>query len=129
MNTKITEKMQLGTQKLISYGMWLMIVVLGFSVIQNAGKIIETRTQIQREKDKVTKMAKQNQDLERQIANSQSSTFIEKQMRDELGLALPNEAIVVLPDVDTLRKLAPQPTTENDTLPDPNWRKWEKLFF
>jgi hypothetical protein len=39
------------------------------------------------------------------------------------------EVIVVLPDEDILRKLAPLLPTEENTLPEPNWKKWEKLFF
>ncbi len=116
-------------QKIVGYGLWLMIVILGFSVVQNAGKILQTRAEIQKEKNKVVKMQAQNSELEKHLTESQSSAFIEKQVRDKLGLAMPGDAIVVLPDEETLKKLAPQITNENDVLPDPNWKKWEKLFF
>jgi len=116
-------------QKVVSYGLWLMIVVLGFSAVQNAGKILQTRAEIQSEKARVVKMQEQNQALEKQLADTQNSAFIEQQVRDKLGLAMPSEAIVVLPDQDVLRKLAPQVVSEDDVLPDPNWKRWEKLFF
>ena len=129
MNTKLSEKFKLGTQKLLGYGLWLMVLVLAFSVVQNARKVIETRAEIQKERDKVAKIKAQNIELERQVQEAQSSAFIEKQVRNKLGLAKAGESIVILPDEETLRKLAPQIDHEVNTLPDPNWKKWEKLFF
>jgi hypothetical protein len=67
--------------------------------------------------------------LEEQIAVAEGSNFIEKQIRNKLGLVKPGEAIVVLPDAEILKKMAPQIIAEEDVLPDPNWKKWEKLFF
>lgn len=115
--------------KIIGYGIWLMVLVLGFSVIQNANKVLRIRGEIASEKKKVEKMEEFNTNLERQIAEAQSASFIEKQVRDKLGLAKAGESIVILPDNDTLRKLAPQIGSEENTLPDPNWKKWMKLFF
>ncbi len=115
--------------KMISYGLWLMIVILGFSVIQNIGKFLQIKSDIRSEQAKIAKIQEQNQTLEKQLASSQDLSFVEKQVRDKLGLAKPDEAIVVLPDEDTLRKLAPQNSSENNSLPDPNWKRWEKLFF
>ncbi len=37
--------------------------------------------------------------------------------------------VVVLPDTATLEKLAPEVPVEQETLPDPNWKKWWNLFF
>ncbi|MDP3994252.1 MAG: hypothetical protein Q8P91_00270, partial [bacterium] len=54
--------------------------------------------------------------------------YIEKQLRDKLGLSKEGETIVVLPDADTLRKLVPPIPGEEEILPDPNWKKWLKLF-
>ena len=74
------------------------------------------------------KMKAENAALEAQIAQTQGSAFIEKQIRDKLGLAKTGEAIVVLPDAEILKKLAPQIPVEENSLPDSNWRKWMKLF-
>ncbi len=129
MNTKFHDSLKLRLRKLVSYGIWLMIIALGFSTIQNISKVVRTRDEIQKEKDRVAKMRDVNLSLEKQIAEAQSSAFIEKQVRDKLGLAKAGESVVILPDEDTLRKLAPQTSSEDNTLPDPNWKKWEKLFF
>ena len=73
------------------------------------------RSAVQAEKAKVEKMKEDNAALTAQIAQIQSPEFIEGQIRNKLGLVKPGEAIVVLPDADTLRKLAPQMPVEVDT--------------
>ncbi len=129
MNTKITDILRLKFGKLITYTIWAVIALLIFSIVQNAGKVIKTRAEIQKEREKVEKMKEVNAGLEQAIAEAQSTSFIEKQVRDKLGLAKAGESIVILPDENTLRKLAPQTLDEENLLPDPNWKKWEKLFF
>ena len=58
----------------------------------------------------------------------QSDIYIEKQMRDKLGLAKEEEVVIIMPDEEILRKLAPTYPEEEQTLPDPNWKKWAQLF-
>lgn len=115
--------------KIIGYGIWLMVLILGFSIVQNVGRVLQTRSEIKQEQEKVAKMKEVNANLEKAIAEAQSSAFIEKQVRDKLGLARAGESIVILPDEETLRKLAPQTGGEENVLPDPNWKKWLHLFF
>ena len=129
MNTKLSEKAKIWTQKLVSYGLWLMVIILAFSVFQNAKKAADTKNQIQREREKVAKMKVQNEELEKRVSEAQSLSYIEKQVRDRLGLVKAGESIVILPDESVLRSLAPNVDHEKNTLPDPNWKKWEKLFF
>ena len=108
---------------------WVLIVLLLASTVKNIEKVSGIKSAVQKEKEKVEKMKEDNLKLEAQIAQTQGSDFIDKEIRDKLGLVKEGEAIVVLPDADILRKLAPQMPMEEDTLPDPNWKKWEKLFF
>jgi len=111
------------------YAIWGLIIILSLSVIQNVSRNAQINAQIQAEKAKLAKIQADNDKLTQELTQTQNPNFIEKEVRDELGLGKAGEAIVVLPDADTLRKLAPQTTIEVDTLPDPNWVKWEKLFF
>ena len=43
-------------------------------------------------------------------------------------MAKEGEIVVILPDPETVRKFAPSIYTEEEPLPDPNWKKWLKLF-
>jgi cell division protein FtsB len=115
--------------KIAGYAIWGLILILALSVARNVSRDAQINTQVQAEKAKLAKIQADNNNLIQEIAQTQSPDFIEREVRDKLGLGKEGEATVVLPDDDTLRKLAPQMPVENDTLPDPNWVKWEKLFF
>lgn len=114
--------------KVGGYLVWLVLILLVLSLIRNVGRVSLVDAEIKKQKDIIAKMQADNARLEAEVNNAQSQVFIEKQIRDKLGLALPGEAIVILPDEDTLRKLAPAQISESDTLPDPTWKKWLKLF-
>jgi cell division protein FtsB len=115
--------------RLASYAIWVLIGVLCLSLVKNVSRANQIKRQIQSEKDKLSKIESENNRLIDEIAKTQSTEFIEKEVRDKLGLAKEGEAIVVLPDSEVLKKFAPQATVEVDTLPDPTWKKWVKLFF
>ena len=129
MEGKIVEWIKIKAKKIMGYGAWVLAVILLISTVRNIERVISIRNDVEKERQKVAKMEADNTTLQAQIAQAQGSDFIEKQIRDKLGLVKPGEAIVVLPDDNILRKLAPQVIEEEETLPDPNWKKWEKLFF
>jgi cell division protein FtsB len=129
MNKKLQEVLKIKSKKVIGYAIWLLILLLSLSVVRNIGKVGSVRDEIQKEKDKLTKIQNENDELERRIAQVQGEAFIEKEIRNKIGLAKEGEAIVVLPDEDILRKLAPGIESTSDTLPSPNWEKWLHLFF
>lgn len=115
-------------RKIIGIATWVLIIILLISTAKNLQKVAGIRSAVQAEKAKVEKMKEENAALQAQITQIQSPEFIEGQIRNKLGLVKPGEAIVVLPDADILRKLAPQMPVDVETLPDPNWKKWIHLF-
>ncbi len=116
-------------KSVLGYTIWFLIVLLLISTVRNIGRVINIRKQVEVERQKVEKMQADNVKLQVQIAEAQGQDFIEKQIRNKLGLTKEGEAMVVLPDESIVRSLAPSLTSEEETLPDPNWKKWEKLFF
>lgn len=114
--------------KLGGYLIWLVLILLVLSVIRNLSRVAMVSAEIRKQQAIIAKMRAENAELESEVNDAQSQVFIEKQIRDKLGLAREGEAIVILPDADTLRKLAPSQSQEADTLPDPTWKKWLKLF-
>lgn len=116
-------------EKIAIYAILGLIVILALSVVGSFQRATQISSQIQAEKAKLAKIQEDNNKLRQQLVQTQKPDFIEKEVRDKLGLGKEGEAIVVLPDADTLRKLAPEAQVEADTLPDPNWKKWERLFF
>jgi cell division protein FtsB len=128
MKTKRGKKVKEFFGRVWGYVVWVLVLILTVSVIRNVSKVASIRSEVGREQAKVDKIKEENARLEQEIAQTQTQEFTEKQVRDKLGLVREGEAIVVLPDEDTLRKLAPQIPEESDTLPDPNWKRWLKLF-
>lgn len=126
---KKTELFKLKFKTLLGYAAWIFVVILLVSTIKNINRVISIRKQVNEEKQRVEKMQADNAKLQAQIMEAQGSEFIEKQIRDKLGLTKAGEVVVVLPDESVVRSLAPPITVNEETLPDPNWLKWKKLFF
>jgi cell division protein FtsB len=126
---KLAESLKIKAKKLLGIASWVLAVILLISTVRNINNVRRIQSEVDAERLKVEKMKEDNAQLAAQIAQTQGSAFIEQQIRDKLGLVKPGEAIVVLPDEDIIRASAPEPPIEEDTLPDPNWVRWEKLFF
>lgn len=107
----------------------LVIFLLGISLVRNLFKIYEAKRRIKEEAVKLERLEAENQKIKDEIEKVKQQEYVEKQIRDKLGLVKEGELIVVLPDEETLRKLAPQEEKEEEALPDPVWKKWLKLFY
>lgn len=114
--------------KFSSYLLIVFTVLLAFSLIKNITNITKANDRIVSKEKKVEGLRRENYDLEKKLTSVKSEEFIEKQLRDKLGLAREGEIVVILPDEETLRKLAPKYAEEEEELPPPNWKKWLKLF-
>jgi cell division protein DivIC len=116
------------TKTLIKYGLLLLLFVLCFSLVRGIAKLTSSNQKVLDEKTKVENLQKENEKLSQEFASIQSPQFIESQARDKLGLAKKGEIVVVLPDDNSLRAIAPKLPQQNYQLPDPNWQLWLKLF-
>ena len=126
---KFTEKLK---EKLGVYSNYLLIFIfllMLVSLIRNVLRVVESNKRIGKAQDQVEKLKKENEELEEKLAVTRSEGYIEKQLRDKLGLAKEGEIVIVLPDEKILETLAPSLEEEEETLPDPNWKKWLKLFY
>ncbi len=65
----------------------------------------------------------ETEELRKQLGETESAEFVEKQARDKLNLQRPGEVVVVLPEFDAYR---PLPTPEAQSS---NWQKWQRLLF
>jgi len=115
-------------RKIVGYGGLLLVILMLASIARNIGKVIVIREEVAKERERLERFEKENERLQKKITETQSDEFIEKQIRDKLGLVKEGEIVVVLPDEEILRSLAPKIEVEQDSLPDPNWKRWLKLF-
>jgi len=114
--------------KYLSYLLIFISILLMVSLVRNIVKINNVNQSIKEEEEKVEKIREENEELEAKLEILRSDEYQEKQLRDKLGLAKEGELIVVLPEDEVLRNLAPKHVEEEETLPDPNWKKWAHLF-
>ncbi|MBU0569705.1 septum formation initiator family protein, partial [Patescibacteria group bacterium] len=115
-------------EKLSGYLLVFFVLILSFSLARNIMRINKAKTRIQEAQERVDKLEEEKAKLGVKLEVVEGDEFIEKQMRDKLGLAKEGEVVVILPDDEILRKLAPNYKEEEETLPEPNWRRWARLF-
>jgi cell division protein FtsB len=115
-------------KKVVGYGMLVLFIFMGVAVIRNIGKVASIRGEVSKEREKIERLKVENEELQKRIAQTQSDEFVERQIRDKLGLIREGEIVVVLPDEGLLRSFSPKINIDEDSLPDPNWKKWLKLF-
>ena len=115
-------------KKLTNWIFLIVALILSISLIQNIRHVAGSGDKINEAEKQISELEKEQKNLQTQVQFVKSDAFVEKQLRDKLGLAKPGELVVVLPDSELVKKYAPKVEDEEVSLPDPNWKKWEKLF-
>ncbi len=114
--------------KYANYFLLAVSILLIVSLARNILKINRANEKIEVEEKMVQDLMGENEELKSTLEKLKSEEYKERQLRDRLGLAKEGEIIVVLPDEEILRKLAPKSQVEEEVLPDPNWKRWLNLF-
>ncbi len=73
-------------------------------------------------------MKKENEDIKKRIEELGSDLYIERQLRDNLGMAKEGEVVVILPEDEELEKLVPDFDLEKKEEEKPVWRRWLEVF-
>jgi cell division protein FtsB len=110
---------------------YLFIVIsifLGVSLFRNISNVRSVNQKIDQKEKEVAKIQKEQEDLQKELEFTKSREYIEQQLRDKLGLAKEGETVVIMPPPEVLKRIAPKYEEEKDILPDPNWKRWLKLF-
>lgn len=104
-------------------------IILVFLLVRNIFYLSASTDRIRRAAEKVEQLKQENERLKKQKERVESQEFLEREAREKLGLAREEETVVILPDEEFLRSLAPE--IEEDGLPAelPNWKLWLRLFF
>ena len=117
--------------KLRDYFNYALIVLLSafiFSLANNILSINRANLKIAEAEERVSTLKEENEELEGKLGGVENDLYVEAQLRDSLGLAKDGEIVLILPEDETLKRLAPKLPVEEQVLPDPNWRKWLNLF-
>jgi cell division protein FtsB len=125
---KLRKLVELRFKKYLDILLLAFVAILIVSLGRNVLRISRVDRTIEEARERVDKLKEENEELKRKADEVQSQVYIEKQLRDELGLAKEGEIVLVLPEDKILRKLAPDYEEDQERLPDPNWKKWLDLF-
>ncbi len=112
----------------LNYILLFLAFLFIVSLIRNVLRINQANKEILEAEERVDEAIAENNELKAKVEELRSSEFQEVQLRDKLDLAKEGEIVVVLPDEEILRKLAPKRIEEENILPDPNWKRWAQLF-
>jgi cell division protein FtsB len=111
----------------------LIFVSLVFAVglVKTLGNISQGRRRLAEVKDEVTRTAKQKQDIEEEIKQRESLLYLETEARNRLNLIKPGERVVIMPKKPEVAGSSDGSlgSPADDSLPEPNWVKWKRLFF
>jgi len=106
------------------------ILIVGVSLIINLPgdiwRLSKAGDQTKTAEEKVRKLEKERQELLEKRQYYQSDEFVEEEARNKLGMARPDETVVILPPnvSQVLGRSENVPVSEI-----PNWQRWWKLFF
>ncbi len=113
----------------LNYILLFLAFLFIVSSIRNILRINQANKEILEAEERVDEAIAENNELKAKVKELRSPEFQEVQLRDKLNLAKEGEIVVVLPDEEILRKLAPKRIEEENILPDPTWKRWLKLFY
>lgn len=121
-------RIQAKIKSYLRLGLVLLMVLLALSFIKNINRIRDAKKQISLKEERVEKLRRENEEIQKRLEEVSTEVYVEKQLRDSLGLAKKDELVVILPEDDVLKSLAPKLEQEEEYLPDPNWTKWIRMF-
>lgn len=106
-----------------------MFSLFAISLIGNVIQIQRGKERLEKTREEIANLESEQEKLLQEIGYVESEVYFETQIRDSLGLSKEGEIVVVLPDEEILRLLAPKIHEEPEFLPKENWEKWRDLFF
>lgn len=124
-----TNKSQVVIHRIKNYLILILCIVLIISLGRNIIRIKNAGERIDRAQQRVDELEKYKLELEARLQEAQSEFHLESQLRDGLGFAREGEIVIVLPDEDILRRVAPEIKDDINLKQElPNWKKWLSLF-
>src|SRR5688572_12527071 len=105
------------------YGFGIFIALyLVTSLVQTIRKNYDLRTQVARLEEEIDLLEIQQEELKYRIEYYQTEAFREKEARAKLGLQLPGESIIILPDEERTDPKKAKPTERKTNLQQ--WREF-----
>ena len=110
--------------RLLNWILLIVSVIFAVGIIRSFARISQREGIITNTQDQLQRAQNDNSQLKRQLAEVQSTQYIESQARDKLNLGKEGEVVLLLPTISPFDEPAPAPVDSS-----PNWEKWWKVFF
>ncbi len=111
---------------------WILVIgaiIVTISIFRNATFLLKSQSELANAQAKLKTQQAEFDRLKQTVAQMSTDTYQETVIRDKLGLAQEGEQVIFLPEDAQLIALSPRKKQiTQETLPDPNWKKWAKLF-
>lgn len=109
-------------QILIIFGCIMAVIGLTRSIIELRGR----SNMAEERQGELDKVKKENEELKKRYEEVQTPEFVEREIRERLGLVKEGETLVLVDKNQSPR--SEQPVSNSDPQL-PNWKLWTKLFF
>lgn len=116
--------MKLFRSKLFKLGLTVVSLILILTLSRSIVSVWQKGDVVRQRQLELARIEAENQALKRQLAESQSQDFVEREAREKLGLSKPGEAVVLMPPATEAAKML-----EDLGKPVPNWEQWRRLLF
>lgn len=126
-NEKNKEKPTLIT-KLITVGLIVLTILVIGAFFRNLSKLKKAKERIAEKEKEINELRKKNDEIKDRLKEISSEAYIEKQLRDNLGMSKEGEKVIVLPDEETLKGLVPEINKTEEETKLPNWKMWLDFF-
>lgn len=114
--------------KLISIGLFILSILIIGAFFRNFSKLKKAKEKIAEKEREVNDLKKKNEENKNRLKEISSDSYIEKQLRDSLGMSKDGEKVIVLPDEETLKSFVPNIPQTVGVVEEPNWKKWLDFF-
>lgn len=107
---------------------WIFLIINLLFIVNLIREIVwlsKAGERIKKTQNRFESLRQENFYLKQEKAYRESDEFAEKQIRDKLGMAKPEEYVVLLPR-EAKSKLEDAEESEKELA---NWRRWYNLFF
>ncbi len=111
-------------KKILTVGLTVLLVWLGYRAWQIHGQRAETAVQVKDLESKVTDLKKNNQFLASSSAYFASDAYLERQARLKLNYKLSDEQVAFIYKDMSVKVTPPAEVFKNTLAQMPNWKKW-----
>ena len=113
---------------LISFVLFVFLIITIKTFFDNFWRLKRALDALKEKESIVASLELENENIKRRIEELGSDLYVERQLRDNLGMAKEGETVVILPNDEELRKLIIDFDLDENRVKLPVWQQWLEVF-